>query len=64
MKKSIQQSRETWCGMDLPTGTKDAGEGKIYTYRKTRWAMQKTLVRLGYIGDYTIQLYREYNKPL
>ena len=27
-------------------------------------AMKKTLVWLGYIGDYTTQLYRDYNKRL
>ena len=31
---------------------------------KVRWAMKKTLGWLGYIGDYTTQLYRDYNKPL
>ena len=28
-----------------------------------RWAMKKN-GWLGYIGDYTTQLYRDYNKPL
>ena len=40
----------------IPHGKKTMGETQLSNEKNTGW--------LGYIGDYTTQLYRDYNKPL